>query len=112
MVMSALPWNLKSWYGSRMPNRQRGLELVRMEFRCFLHAIVLLPAQIVRSGRKIIYRIMGDNSWLKDFFTAWENLRRMAPAGLFYQCAMLEAEHDVPRQSYALASEIGAPKLY
>jgi hypothetical protein len=57
-----------------------GLELVRMEFRRFLHAIVLLPAQIVRSGRKIIYRIMGYNSWLKDFFAAWENLRRMAPA--------------------------------
>ena len=31
-----------------MPNRQRGLELVRMEFRSFLHAIVLLPAQTVR----------------------------------------------------------------
>jgi len=55
MVMSALAWNLKSWYGLLMPNRQR--ELVRMEFRRFLHAIVLLPAQIVRSGRKIIYRI-------------------------------------------------------
>jgi len=80
MVMSALAWNLKSWYGLLMPNRQRGLELVRMEFRRFLHAIVLLPAQIVRSGRKIIYRIMGYNSWLKDFFAAWENLRRMAPA--------------------------------
>ena len=26
-----------------MPNRQRGLELVRMEFRRFLHAILLLP---------------------------------------------------------------------
>ena len=41
---------------------------------------LLLPAQIVRSGRRIIYRIMGYNSWLKDFFAAWENLRRMAPA--------------------------------
>jgi hypothetical protein len=51
-----------------------------MEFRRFLHLIVLLPAQIVRSGRRIIYRIMGYNSWLKDFFAAWENLRRMAPA--------------------------------
>jgi len=80
MVMSALAWNLKSWYGLLMPNRMRGLELVRMEFRAFLHAVVLLPAQIVRSGRKIIYRIMGYNSWLKDFFAAWENLRRMAPA--------------------------------
>jgi len=51
MVMSALAWNLKSWYGLLMPNRQRGLELVPMEFRRFLHAIVLLPAQIVRSAR-------------------------------------------------------------
>jgi DDE family transposase len=79
MVMSALAWNLKSWYGLLMPNRQRGLELVRMEFRRFLHVIVLLPAQIVRSGRRIIYRIMGYNSWLKDFFATWEKLRRMAP---------------------------------
>jgi hypothetical protein len=80
MVISALGWNLKSWYGLLMPNRQRGLELVQMEFRRFLHAIVLLPAQIVRSGRRIIYRIMGYNGWLKDFFAAWENFRRMAPA--------------------------------
>jgi hypothetical protein len=56
------------------------LELVRMEFRRFLQAIVWLPAQIVRSGRRIIYRILGYNGWLKDFFAIWERLRRMAPA--------------------------------
>ena len=33
MVMSALAWNLKAWYGLLMPNRERGLELLRMEFR-------------------------------------------------------------------------------
>src|SRR5260370_22276338 len=44
MVMSALAWNLKAWYGLLMPNRERGLELFRMEFRRFLHLIVLLPA--------------------------------------------------------------------
>jgi hypothetical protein len=42
-----------------------------MEFRRFLHLIVLLPAQIVRSGRRIIYRIMSYNNWLKDFFATW-----------------------------------------
>ena len=51
-----------------------------MEFRRFLHLIVLLPVQIVRSGRRIIYRIMGYNEWLKDFSATWEYLRRMAPA--------------------------------
>jgi hypothetical protein len=79
MVTTALAWNLKSWYGLLMPNRQRGLELVRMEFRRFLHAMVLLPAQIVRSGRRIVYRIMAYNRYLKDFFAAWEALRRLAP---------------------------------
>jgi hypothetical protein len=80
MVLSALAWNLKAWYGLLMPHRERGWEVVRMEFRRFLHAIVLLPAQIVRSGRRIIYRILGYNNWLKDFFLAWEHLRRMRPA--------------------------------
>jgi hypothetical protein len=56
------------------------MELLRMEFRRFLHLIVMLPAQIVRSGRRIIYRIMGYNDWLKDFFATWEYLRRMSPA--------------------------------
>jgi len=45
MVMSALAWNLKAWYGLLMPNRERGLELLRMEFRRFLHLIVMLPAR-------------------------------------------------------------------
>ena len=80
MVMSALAWNLKAWYGLLVPDRERGLELVRMEFRRFLQAIVWLPAQIVRSGRRIIYRLLGYNGWLKDFFAMWEHLRRMAPA--------------------------------
>jgi hypothetical protein len=32
MVMAALAWNFKAWYGMLVPNRSRGLELVRMEF--------------------------------------------------------------------------------
>jgi len=52
--MAALAWNLKAWYGLLTPNRERGLELVKMEFRRFLHAIVLLPCQIVRTARRVI----------------------------------------------------------
>jgi hypothetical protein len=77
MVMAALAWNLKAWYGLLVPNRERGLELVKMEFRRFLHAVVLLPCQIVRTARRVIYRILGYNSWLKDFFATWERVREM-----------------------------------
>jgi hypothetical protein len=78
MVMAALAWNLKAWYGLLMPDRERGQQIVKMEFRTFLQAIILLPVQIIRAGRKIIYRVMGYNGWLKDFFATWERLRRMA----------------------------------
>jgi Transposase DDE domain group 1 len=74
MVISALAWNLKAWYGLLVPNRERGIELVKMEFRRFLHAIMLLPCQVVRTARRVIYRILGYNSWLKDFFGTWERL--------------------------------------
>lgn len=77
MVMAALAWNLKSWYGLLMPNRGRGLELVKAEFRRFLNTIMLLPCQIVRTARRVIYRVLGYNSWLADFFATWERLQRL-----------------------------------
>ena len=77
MVMAALAWNFKAWYGLLVPNRERGIELVRMEFRRFLHAVVLLPCQIVRTARRVIYRILGYNHWLGDFFATWKRLQRL-----------------------------------
>jgi hypothetical protein len=77
MVMAALAWNLKSWYGLLMPNRERGLELVKAEFRRFLNAIMLIPCQIVRTARRVIYRVLGYNDWLDDFFATWERLQRL-----------------------------------
>lgn len=77
MVIAALAWNLKAWYGLLMPNRERGLELAKMEFRRFLNAIILLPCQVVRTARKVVYRIFSYNSWLADFFATWERLERL-----------------------------------
>jgi hypothetical protein len=77
MVMAALAWNLKSWYGLLMPNRERGLELVKAEFRRFLNTMMLIPCQIVRTARRVIYRVLGYNRWLADFFATWERLQRL-----------------------------------
>jgi hypothetical protein len=76
MVMAALAWNLKAWFAMMVRFKTRRTELLRMEFRRFRNAMVLLPAQIVLQGRKIIYRLLGYNAWLKDFFSAWELIRR------------------------------------
>lgn len=80
MVMSTLAWNLKAWYGLLLPNRERGLEIVTMEFRRFLHALILLPTQIVRTARRIVYRILGYNDWVVDLFALWKKLRRLSSA--------------------------------
>jgi hypothetical protein len=74
MVMAALAWNLKAWFSLLVPDRERGMELLRMEFRSFLQAIVLLPAQIVRTARRIIWRILSYNRWLTDLFATFERI--------------------------------------
>ncbi len=79
MVMAALAWNLKAWFGLLMPKRERGVELVKMEFRRFLSAVMLLPCQVVRTARRVIYRLLGYNGWLADFFATWERLQGLVP---------------------------------
>jgi hypothetical protein len=72
--MAALSWNLRAWYGMLVPDRERGLELIKMEFRRFLQAIILIPCQVVKTARRVIYRLLGYNSWLKDFFATFERI--------------------------------------
>ena len=77
MVMASLAWSIKAWYGLLMPNRPLGTEVVKMEFRRFLRQFIMVPCQIVRSGRRLIYRILGYNQWLGDWlaFSKWLQYR-------------------------------------
>lgn len=77
MVMAALAWNLKAWFALMMRYKQRCVQVLKMEFRTFLHAIIWVPAQIILQGRKIIYRFLNYSPWLKDFFGAWERIRTL-----------------------------------
>jgi len=46
-----------------------------MEFRTFLNAFVLLPCQIVRTGRRLVYRLLSWNPHLSIFFRLINTLR-------------------------------------
>jgi hypothetical protein len=84
MVMSSLAWSLKAWCGLLLPvtggwdwrHEQEKRGLVRMEFKGFLAAILRLPAQIVRTGRRIVYRLMGWNPWVSALMRLAEAMRR------------------------------------
>ena len=83
MVMTALAWNLKAWWALSLPETGRWREkhraekhrVLRMEFRTFLNAFIKIPCQIVRSGRRLIYRVLGYNPHLPVFFRLWTVLR-------------------------------------
>ena len=44
-------------------------------FATFLQAMITLPAQIVRSGRQTIVRLLNMNDWTATFFQLVEQLR-------------------------------------
>lgn len=84
MVMAALAWNLKAWWALTLPAapgrwQERHLEqkewALRLEFKTFLNAFVLLPCQIVRTGRKLIYRLLSWNPHLHIFFRLVNKLK-------------------------------------
>ena len=85
MVMTSLAWSMKAWFALLLPTsgrwrdryREEQGQLLRMEFRTFLNAMVRIPAQIVRTGRKIVFRLMAYNRWLPALFRGVEGLRAL-----------------------------------
>jgi hypothetical protein len=71
MVLSSLAWTLKAWMALWPPidPRWRGKHLaerkrwLRMEFRTFCNHVILIPAQVVRTGRQLLVRLLG---WRPD----------------------------------------------
>ena len=78
MVMASLAWTLKAWFALIVRSREERDVLLRMEFRSFLDALVTLPCQIVRQGRRIVYRILGYNAWTRTFLRTFERIRKLA----------------------------------
>ena len=83
MVMTALAWNLKAWWALTLPappgrwqQQQRADKhwVLRLEFKTFVNAFVRLPCQIIRSGRKLVYRLMAWNPYQPIFFRLVEAL--------------------------------------
>lgn len=85
MVMSSLAWTLKAWCGLLLPaepgrwrgrHREQGRSIVRMEFATFVNSLMRLPCQIVKSGRRIIYRLLSWNPWVTSLLRLAESMRR------------------------------------
>jgi hypothetical protein len=84
MLMTALGWNLKAWWALTLPetpgrwhekHRNEKQWALKLEFKTFLNAFMLLPCQITKTGRKLVYRLLGWNPYLAIFFRLIDKLR-------------------------------------
>jgi hypothetical protein len=84
MIMASLAWSLKAWSALMLPedgrwqekHREEKQKLLRMEFATFRQAMMSIPAQIVRTGRKIICRVLSWNPWQHVFFRLLDQLNQ------------------------------------
>ena len=84
MVMTALAWNLKAWWALTLPEepgrwqvkyRADKLWVLGIEFKTFVNAFVRQACQLVRTGRKLVYRLLSWNRYQPIFFRLVSVLR-------------------------------------
>jgi hypothetical protein len=85
MIMASLAWTLKAWFALLLPENGRWAEkyreekqrLLRMEFKGFVNAVIQTPVQIIRTGRRIIFRLLSWNPWQHVLLRAVKHLHSL-----------------------------------
>lgn len=76
MVMAGLAWSIKAWAALLLPvaprwaddHKEQRRRLLVMDFRNFVAAVINIPCQIIRTGRRIVYRFLAWNPWQHTLF--------------------------------------------
>jgi hypothetical protein len=82
MVMASLAWSLKAWSALLVPVSPRHAARheaekrtwLRMEFATFRAAVIEMPCQVVKGGKRLIYRLLSWNPWQGMFLRLVERL--------------------------------------
>jgi hypothetical protein len=82
MVMGSLAWSLKAWSALLVPvaprhraqHESERRTLLRMEFATYREAFLRMPCQLVRTGRRLIFRFLSWNPWQGVFLRLVERL--------------------------------------
>ena len=86
LAIASLAWTLKCWCGlmvrpagrkdERAEQEQTRRRVLRMEFATFVNALVQLPAQVVRSARRLTYRLLTYRPSVDVLLLIHEHVRR------------------------------------
>lgn len=77
MVIASLAWTLKAWYALHARFAKTRAALLKMEFRQFLNAIIRIPCQVVRTGRRLVLRILNYTKWTRTFLSTNRSIREL-----------------------------------
>jgi len=90
LVLTALAWDLTAWWALRRPERPGRWQerhraakqgVLRLEFQAFVNAFVRLPCQLVRTGRRLVSRLLAWHPPWPILFRRIDSLRCGVPAG-------------------------------
>lgn len=83
MVIGSLAWSLKCWSGliirpegnlkQQQVQQTLKTKIVRMEFQTFVQAIIQVPAQIIRTSRRLIFRLLSYRESVESLLTLHEH---------------------------------------
>jgi len=76
MVIAALAWNIKSWFAMMMHHQAERATNVAMEFRRFIHSMILMPCHVMARARGITLRLIGYQPTQETFFSTWLTIQR------------------------------------
>jgi len=87
MLITSLAWNFKAWLALSLPEPSAPEEeqqakqkrrLLTMEFRTFVNSLMRVPAQVVRTGGRLVIRLLAWNEWQPVFLRLAARLRSAA----------------------------------
>ncbi|MDP6355122.1 MAG: IS1380 family transposase [Planctomycetota bacterium] len=79
MVMASLAWTLKVWWALSIAHKPRRTAALKMEFKQFVNTIIQIPCQIVKTSRRVIYRVLSYNPWVETFLKTFDRIQQMKP---------------------------------
>jgi hypothetical protein len=78
-VIATLAWNVKIWLSILLPQRL-ARELRRMEYRRFLHSVMLVPCQVLRTARQLVLRLLTYTPWAEVLLSGTQYFHRWRTA--------------------------------
>jgi hypothetical protein len=76
LVIGTIALNIKAWAALLLPANLGARQILAMEMRRFLNEVILIPAQILQSGRRLVFRLLAINRWVPLLLEGTPRLRR------------------------------------